>query len=194
MLTLTFALTCIICIQHFATCWRASRKDSRPIAEPHRLALVADANHFVMSIAMLVMVWTSAGQIATWAQIAFFTAAGAIMVTGLFRTPETAQKITVGFHITLNAAMVWMLAAMPILMNDQMGQNTGHGDMGGSEMAMTMAPTPIWAAPTNWTAIILCAIATCWWAVQSARSRRIDIHAFCHALMGFGMTAMLILM
>src|SRR5699024_6114041 len=128
--------------------------------------LVVHSNHRVLSIGMMALVWVSTGTIATWGQVAFFTVLTVVMIVGGAGLEGRTPRISVASHIVLNAAMVWMLLAMPLLMAHPMddgvhGDGSGeghaghHGDhdhahSGGSDMAQAMAQTPDWATAVNW--------------------------------------------
>ncbi|GAA1864762.1 DUF5134 domain-containing protein [Brevibacterium marinum] len=176
VLTATFAFTGIVCIIHLIRHWRGSTSCSDVSAS--RMDMVVHGNHLVMSIGMILMVWTATGTVATWSQVAFFAILAVLMGIGLRWSHGAGAAISLSSHIVLNASMVWMLLAMPLLM--------GHG--------MTMSPTPGWTSALNWVAIALSTLAAVWWIVLLVRSRRVGIHTLCHAAMGLGMAAMLILM
>ena len=210
ILTAAFAFTGLVCLLHIARHWTEPRTQTCPDVGAARMDLVVHANHLVMSIGMIAMVWVDTGTIATWGQSLFFTVLAAVMAIGLFRAPGRTPRISLAAHLVLNAAMVWMLLAMPLLMahpmddeaHDDMdaGGHAGHhGDhdhahSGGSDMAQAMTQTPDWAAAVNWGAIALSALAAAWRIVLLVRSRRVGIHTLCHAVMGLGMTGMLALM
>src|SRR5699024_472312 len=154
---------------------------------------------------------------ATWGQVAFFAVLTVVMIIGGVGLRGRTPRISLASHIVLNAAMVWMLLAMPLLMAHPM-DDSAHGDAGGeghaghngehaypahhvyhahsggSDMAQAMAQTPDWATAVNWVAIALSALAAVWWLLLLVRSRRIGIHTLCHAVMGLGMAGMLALM
>lgn len=156
--------------------------------------MVVHANHLVMSIGMVLMVWIDVGTVATWLEVGFFTVLAVIIVVGMVRAQGPASAIGLSSHLALNAAMVWMLLAMPLLMGHQMHTGSGHG--AGSEMAhgMAMAPTPDWVVAVNRVAITLSVLAAARWIVLLVRSRRVGLHTLCHAVMGLGMALMLVLM
>ncbi|WP_152347576.1 DUF5134 domain-containing protein [Brevibacterium sp. CFH 10365] len=216
LLTAAFAFTGLVCLIHLGRHWSETRSRTCPDVGAARMDLVVHGNHLVMSIGMIAMVWVSTGTLATWAQVAFFTILAVVMMIGAIRIEGRTPKISLASHIVLNAAMVWMLLAMPLLMAHQMnsgahgdghagggshdaGHHGDHGDhdhghSGGSDMAQAMAQTPDWATAVNWVAIALSALAAVWWLTLIVRSRRIGIHTLCHAVMGLGMAGMLALM
>lgn len=195
ILTATFAFTGIICVIHLVTHRRGS--DTCSVASAARMDMVVHGNHLVMSIGMILMVWIDMSTVATWVEVGFFTILALIILIGTVRAPGPASTISLSSHLGLNAAMVWMLLAMPLLMDHHMsGGHGGGSEMAHSEMAhsMTMAPTPDWVIAVNWLAITLSVLAAAWWIVLLMRSRRVGLHTFCHAVMGLGMALMLGLM
>lgn len=195
LLTTAFAFTGLVCLTHIARHWSETRSRTCPDVDAARMDLVVHGNHLVMSIGMVAMVWVSTGTLAAWAQVAFFTILAVVMMIGAIRIEGQTPRINLASHIVLNAAMVWMLLAMPLLMAHQMNAgNHDHGHSGGSDMAQAMAQTPDWATAVNWVAIALSTLAAVWWLALCLRSRRIGIHTLCHAVMGLGMAGMLGLM
>lgn len=207
ILTATFAFTGLVCLIHVLRHWNETRSPTRPDVGAARMDLIVHSNHLVMSIGMIAMVWVSTGTIATWGQVAFFAVLTVVMIIGGVGLRGRTPRISLASHIVLNAAMVWMLLAMPLLMAHPMddgahgdaGGEGHHGDhdhahSGGSDMAQAMTQTPDWATAVNWVAIALSALAAVWWLLLLVRSRRIGIHTLCHAVMGLGMAGMLALM
>lgn len=216
ILTAAFAFTGLVCLVHVLRHWNEPRRPTCPDVGAARMDLVVHSNHLVMSIGMIAMVWVSTGTIATWGQVAFFAALAVVMAIGAIRIEGRTPKVSLASHIVLNASMVWMLLAMPLLMAHSMdegahdhGSSEGHGSgeghadhhagnghahSGGSDMAQAMPQTPDWATAVNWVAIALSGLAAVWWLVLLVRSRRIGIHTLCHAVMGLGMAGMLALM
>ncbi|MGP5099887.1 DUF5134 domain-containing protein, partial [Brachybacterium alimentarium] len=123
-------------------------------------------NHLVMSLAMLLMVWRPVGTAGTWMQVAIFALFDILMLIGLPSVRSAAERVGLASHAVLNAAMIWMLLAMPLLMGHSMGGSadahaTHHG--GGSGDAMEMTPTPTWATGANWVTVVLSAVIAAWW-------------------------------
>src|SRR5699024_2457345 len=210
ILTAAFAFTGLVCLIHVPRHWKETLSPTCPDVGAARMDLVVHSNHLVMSIGMIAMVWVSTGTIATWGQVAFFAVLTVVMIVGGIGLKGRTPRISVASHIVLNAAMVWMLLAMPLLMAhpmddgahgdesgaDHAGHHGGHGHAhsGGSDMAQAMAQPPDWATAVNWVAIVLSGLAAAWWLFLLVRSRRIGIHTLCHAVMGLGMAGMLALM
>lgn len=207
ILTAAFAFTGLVCLIHIVQHWNKTRSRTGPDVGAARMDLVVHSNHLVMSIGMIAMVWANTGTIATWGQSVFFTALAAVMAIGLLRAPGRVPRISLASHLALNAAMVWMLLAMPLLMAHPMdtgahgdgsadggGHDSGHHGDHSMAHGMSLSQTPDWATAVNWVAIVLSALAAAWWLILLVRSRRIGIHTLCHAVMGLGMAGMLVLM
>ena len=208
ILTAAFAFTGLVCLIHVLRHWNETRSPTCPDVGAARMDLIVHSNHLVMSIGMIAMVWVSTGTIATWGQVAFFAVLTVVMIIGGVGLRGRTPRISLASHIVLNAAMVWMLLAMPLLMAHPMdvgahgdaggeghaGHHGDHAHSGGSDMAQAMAQTPDWATAVNWVAIALSALAAVWWLLLLVHSRRIGIHTLCHAVMGLGMAGMLALM
>lgn len=207
VLTAAFTFTGLVCLIHIANHWSKIRSRTSPDIGAFRMDLIVHANHLVMSIGMIAMIWTHTGTLASWAQIIFFTIVALVMMVGMARAQESVTRVSVVSHIILNAAMVWMLAAMPLLMAPQAsngehgegntgGGNPSSGHSGGHSMTQTMpaGQTSDWVATTNWIAIALSSLVALWWLVMLIRSRRVGVHTLCHAVMGLGMAGMLTLM
>src|SRR5699024_9877954 len=158
--------------------------------------------------------------IATWGQVAFFAVLTVVMIIGGVGLRGRTPRISLASHIVLNAAMVWMLLAMPLLMAHPMadgahgdaggeghaghhgdhaysGDHAHHGDhahSGASDTAQALPQAPDGATAVDGVAIALSALAAVCWLLLLVRSRRVGIHALCHAVMGLGMAGMLALM
>src|SRR5699024_2047950 len=210
ILTAAFAFTGLVCLIHVLRHWNETRSPTCPDVGAARMDLVVHSNHLVMSIGMIAMVWVSTGTIATWGQVAFFAVLTVVMIVGGAGLEGRTPRISVASHIVLNAAMVWMLLAMPLLMAHPMddgvhGDGSGEGHAGhhadpahphsvGTDMEQAMAQTPYWATAVICVAIALSALAAVWLFFLLVRSRRIGIPTLCQADMGLGMAGMLALM
>ncbi|SIT72274.1 DUF5134 domain-containing protein [Microbacterium sp. RU33B] len=190
ILTALFAATGIWCaidlIAH-----RPHARSSDGTLTQHTLI---DVNHLVMSAAMIVMIWTSVIDAATWAQVIVFAIFALALVPGLLAKTATRERVSLAAHVGLNAAMIWMLAAMPLLMAGmEMGHDgsSGHHHGGGSEMMATA--TPAWADVVNLLFVALSAAAAVWWLVALFGRRR-RLHDLCYAAMAAGMALMLLVM
>lgn len=189
VLTALFVFTALICLGDFVAQRRRSTSGSTLTSHD-----VIDLNHGVMSVAMIVMIWWTVWDAVTWTQVAIF-AILAVALIPAYRGAGTARAIDLSGHIALNAAMIWMLAAMPLLMAGMtMGNGGGgHGDHGGgADMAMT--GTPAWAQVVNTIFIVISVALAGWWLWRLATARRHRIHILCHIAMSLGMAGMLALM
>lgn len=156
---------------------------------------IVDINHLVMSAAMILMIWVTVIDAATWAQVAIFAIFAIALMPGIFRGKTGPARVSLVGHVVLNAAMIWMLLAMPLLMA---GMSMGGGDAsghhhGGDGMAMPMS-TPVWADIVNGVFVALSAAAAVWWIIALIRTRGRHLHELCHVLMGAGMAIMLVVM
>ena len=190
LLTFVFVMTAVICFSGLIGRSRKGRTNSALTDSD-----LIDITHGVMSVAMMVMTWWTVWDAVTWAQVAIF----AILVLGLvpsFRGARGAQAVDLVGHIVLDVAMIWMLAAMPLLMagmdmsGDAGGAHAGHHGGGG----LMIETTPAWADIANVGFIALCAAATVWWIWRLIRSTHHRIHSVCHVAMAAGMGWMLVLM
>ncbi|WP_285362881.1 DUF5134 domain-containing protein [Microbacterium sp. LMC-P-041] len=190
ILTLVFIMTAVICLSGLIERSREGRRGARLTDSD-----VIDITHGVMSVAMIVMTWWTVWDAVTWAQVAIFAILALALVPS-FRGVKGAQTVDLVGHIVLDAAMVWMLAAMPLLMagmdmsGDAGGGHAGHGGGGGP----TIESTPVWVDIVNAVFIALCVAATVWWIWRLFRSSHHRIHSLCHIAMAAGMGWMLVLM
>mgnify|MGYP004171193529 CR=1 FL=1 len=69
----------------------------------------------------------------TWAQIALFAIFALALLSALARAHGFPHRVELVGHVVLNAAMIWMLAAMPLLMAgmDMGGDGGSAGGLGG---------------------------------------------------------------
>ena len=132
---------------------------------------VAELSHLVMSLAMIGMVWGYGGSTSDLVQIVLFGLLSgyfAVRLVTARRHRGGAGCPTPAYHLLMCAAMVWMVAAMPLLMgmapSDDAGmQMDGMTMSAGSAAAAPAGPTPQWAiVVTVLTAIALVAAAGHW--------------------------------
>ncbi|MBG6096672.1 DUF5134 domain-containing protein [Nocardioides luteus] len=158
---------------------------------------VLHVNHTVMSAAMILMIWVILWDVAVWAQVALFAILTVALLPALRRTSGRARRTDVVGHLALNAAMIWMLAAMPLLMADThaAGSHTaGHAGHSGAAAALPTAAAPGWAIVVNSLFITACAAGVIWWLLRAAAVREHRLPALGHGLMATGMGTMLLLM
>lgn len=192
-LTVIFSVTGVYCLWRWVSRYTVRRTDREP-AE-----LLVDLNHVVMSVAMVVMVWWPAGTAGRWVQVGIFAVLGLAFGAQLSRAGSASERAGGLTHLVMDAAMVWMLAAMPQLMAGMTSAGPGM-DMPGMSMpgedsiSAGVAATPIWAGTVNWVAVGALALAAGWWVVSAIRSAGHRVHCSCHGLMGVGMGLMLVAM
>lgn len=163
----------------------------------HRLSLdfnatVIHLTHAVMSVAMTAMCWILAfPAVLNWVQIILFSVLALALVPGLWNAPTLLYRIDLVGHIWLGAAMVWMIAAMPLLMTETGGggHSSGHGK-GGS---VTIS-TPEWVDVVNAVFVAGSLALAFFWVYRAFTIRGERLHALTHCLMAAGMAAMLLLM
>nr|WP_256415644.1 DUF5134 domain-containing protein [Frigoribacterium sp. CFBP 13712] len=158
---------------------------------------LVDVNHGVMSIAMIAMTWFFAMDVVTWAQVLLFAILGLSLVPPLLRASSRRARTDLAGHIALDVAMIWMLAAMPLLMAGAMSPGGGsvHAEHAGADAGADMlTATPIWADVVNVLFVVVSVAAALWWLVQMFVSRGHRVHLLCHVVMAAGMAWMLVLM
>ncbi len=160
-------------------------------------------NHTAMSAAMILMIWVIVRDVAIWAQVALFAILTLALLPGLRGTSGTSspsRRADVVGHLGLNAAMIWMLAAMPLLMTDAHATGThtaGHAGHSGAAAALPAAgaaAAPGWAIVVNSLFIMACGAGVVWWLLRAAVVREHRLPALGHGLMATGMGTMLLLM
>lgn len=197
-LSAIFVVTGAVCVLHLAQSLRPATEPLGDHGHGGPVAVTVHVDHLVMSLAMLLMIWRPVGSVGTWAQIVVFAAFAVLLLVALLRAHGAAHRVDLAGHAALNAAMVWMLGTMPLLMGRSASASSDphaahHGGSMGS-MAMQPTPTPAWASVGTGIAIAICVLVALWWLVRLARDRGHRLHAGCHLLMGAGMALMLALM
>lgn len=191
VLTVLFAATFLVCAAHLVRRRRARGPEARGLDD----AQLVDVNHAVMSVSMIAMAWLPQSDVVLWAQLGLFGIFALALIPTIARATSARARIDAGSHVVLDAAMMWMLGAMPLLMAGPMaggmdgGAHAAHGGAG----AMLEA-TPTWATVVNVGAAAASAAVAAWWLWRAASARGHRIHAACHAGMAGGMAAMLLLM
>ncbi|MEJ2868062.1 DUF5134 domain-containing protein [Actinomycetospora sp. OC33-EN08] len=151
-------------------------------SEPERTgSRVVELSHLVMSIAMVAMAWgwtggpTSPSGLLQIVVFGFFTV---WFLARAVRPTHGHSLVGEGYHLVMNAAMLFMVAAMPQIMGMDMsaGEDSGggHHHGGGTEGmgAMPTIPTPWWATTLTWVFVVLLVAAAAWWAVRAVRADR----------------------
>lgn len=194
VLTLAFTFTGLVCILDLV------RRDLRTGTEAGTLSDtdVVDVTHAVMSGAMILMIWVTVWDAVTWAQMILFAIFALALLPTFGRTRGLPGRVDLVGHIGLDAAMIWMLAAMPLLMAGAgtagSGSVAGHEGHGGGTTGPALAATPGWADVVNAGFVVLCAAALVWWLYRFVTVRAHRLHRFCHLVMAAGMGTMLLLM
>ena len=169
-LTVLFTLTGAYALAR----WSAAVSARAPAA--HRTAELA---HVVMSAAMVVMTWTWYGSTGLWVQIALFTVFGAFFAVTTVRGIHCGRpgRVAGAAHGLMAGAMVWMLAAMPVIMPTAVsasggGGHEGHGGSHGAHGA-SGADHTMHAGQAGWAVavtVVLCVallVAAGFWAARS---------------------------
>lgn len=165
---------------------------------------IAELCHLLMSLAMIAMVYGYAGPVADVVQIVAFSG---FTVYFLLRWADSRRRSTssvhscrgAGHHSFMSAAMVWMVASMPLLMGPMTGSSAGghagHAGHSGADMSSTMAgppaPAPTWAIVVSWLVIAGLVISAGYWAAQALRASGQAPHpapAHADVLVGAGVT------
>lgn len=189
ILTVLFAITGVICLWHLA------------LSAEHREHAVevrgVDALHLAMSVAMIVMIWWPPGTTGTWVQVALFAVIGAAILIGGLRATRWPVRVDSVAHVLLAVAMIWMLAAMPLIMGydpaSGAGGHAGHGAVPAASTgpaASVEISTPV--AAITWTLVAVSAVCAIWWVRRLFAAPRGVLHAGCHVLMATGMALMLV--
>ncbi len=146
---------------------------------------VAELSHLLMSIAMIAMAWAWVGGPSSVSGLVLIVVFGVFVVWFLGRLVWPAAghpRVTEGYHLVTNAAMVWMVAAMPEIMAADMAAVGGHdqssdgmagmpgmGGMPGTGVGGSMpSSTPVWATVVSWVFIVLLVAAAVFWATRIA--------------------------
>nr|WP_244630824.1 MULTISPECIES: DUF5134 domain-containing protein [unclassified Microbacterium] len=190
ILTALFAATGLWCAIDLAAHRGQARRADGSLTEH----TVIHVNHLVMSIAMILMVWVPMIDAANWAQVAIFAIFAAALTPAL-ATGGVANRVSALGHITMNAAMIWMVLAMPLLMAGMIvggDESSAHHHHGGDDSGLPTS-TPVWADVVNGIFVIVSALAALWWILALLRRNR-HWHDLCYAAMSAGMGIMLVLM
>lgn len=188
-LTILFGATALYC----ALDWSRARGSSSRVT-----AGLIDANHVVMSVAMIAMIWSPTGRGGSTLQAAVFVLFAAAMAMSMTAT----NRVGPALHALTNLAMAWMLAAMHLIMPGHGDSGSGghaghHGGGSGQTMPMQSADPAPWVVAVTQGLTLACAAGSLFWLWRAARSRGHRYaarHSICHAGMAAGMAAMLALM
>lgn len=154
---------------------------------------LVELSHLLMSVAMVAMAWgAGTGGPARTLQIVVFGGFGVwfLRLAVLGRGGSGHGRLPDIDHAVTAAAMVWMVAAMPVIMGMSMtasgggaGGHAGHGGHGsggaaGSAMAgmSGMAvPTPAWVVGVTVAFVALLAVGAVFWAVRAWRGGAVSL-------------------
>lgn len=179
-LPLAWALTALFAATGFYALARWATAVSERRSAAHRTAELA---HLLMSAAMIVMTWTWYGSAGLWTQIVLFGVLGMFfLVTASRGIPcGPSGRLAGAAHALMAAAMVWMLAAMPLIMAspaEAAGGGGAHAHHGGGD-AMDMSGTAHAAGPAGWAVAVtvaLCAVllaAAGYWGARAVSHDRV---------------------
>lgn len=148
---------------------------------------IVELSHLLMSVAMIAMAWTWTGGPSTPSGIVQIVVFGLFTVWFLARLAMPAvgdHRTHDGYHLAMNAAMVWMVAAMPQIMGMSTGGAPssdgglagmpGMGGMPGMDSGTMTPATPAWATVVSWVFIVLLVASAVLWAVHIARPDTVD--------------------
>jgi hypothetical protein len=121
---------------------------------------VAELSHVLMSLGMIAMVWAYGGGTGDAVQLIAYLALSGYFLTRLVRRRATGHPgcPAPGFHLLMSGSMVWMVAAMPLLMAGLVASPSGGMQMDGMTMGGTdtgldarpVTATPGWAIALTW--------------------------------------------
>ena len=178
-LPLAIALSAVYILTGAYALVRWSATMTGPLPAARRTAELA---HLLMCVAMLVMTWSWAGTAGVIAQIVLFSVFTGYFALEVVRGYRTGTHGCAGgsAHALMAAAMVWMLAAMPLIMPmpavASAGGHGAHGGHGGGDAGMDMgAPSE----PAGWAVVVtlvVCAAllaGSAFWAARALRGRTV---------------------
>lgn len=185
----------------------------------------AELTHLVMSLAMIAMAWAWTGGPASPSGVLQIVVFGAATVWFALRarTPGHPRAVA-GHHVVMNAAMVWMVAAMPQIMGMSMSADASgdhhHGGTSSGAGSVAIA-TPAWVTTLTWLFAGMLLVTAVLWALRVRRPAAsadcatqgpdearggvavvarpgtglgARLDAGCHLLMSLGMAGMLVAM
>lgn len=195
-LTIAFSLTGLYCLVHLL--FSRARK-AATLPGPLTDEEVVDITHVIMSVAMIAMTWVMIGDVLLWAQVALFVMLSMSLIVRMARSSDSVARVDLSGHVLLNVAMIWMLAAMPLLMagpgHDVGSRGSAHGGLGAEGMEAPLAATPGWADVVNVGFVVASGVVAAWWLARVASKRsQHRWHQACHAVIAMAMAVMLVTM
>jgi Domain of unknown function (DUF5134) len=145
---------------------------------------IAELSHLLMSVAMIAMAWGWTGEPASptgVGQIVGFGVLGIWFLARLVLPVGDHSRATEGYHLVANAAMVWMVAAMPQITGSPVAEAAPHGsaDMAGmagtggmaglAAAAPTTPATPAWVVAVSVALAVLVLGGAALWATRIVR-------------------------
>lgn len=182
--TVVFAATGLYALVRYVAI--SSRPGSSPTtAGPAR---AVELLHLLMSVAMIAMAWGWSGGPESGSgvvQLAVFGTFTLVFATLAARARGFLGVVGPAAHSLMATAMVWMVAAMPVIMGhgatsdaggDGHGGHAGHGAATTevSSTPLVAEPTPIWATVLNGVIAALLLAAGLFWALRAVRAVRGD--------------------
>lgn len=200
VLTVAFVATGVYALARYVRL----ASDRGPGRDAGGQARAVELLHLLMSLAMIAMAWGWSGGPDTGSgvvQLVVFGAFALVFAVLAARARGVASVLSRAAHALMAAAMVWMVAAMPLLMGHgaratgaaEAGGHAGHGaaatdtaGMAGMDMSGGMAgttaggapaPAPNWAIVVNTVLAVLLAVAAVRWALGAVRAGRARVLA-----------------
>lgn len=155
---------------------RCSATVAGPLPTERRTAELA---HLVMSVSMVVMIWSWFSTAGLVVQVVLFALFTAYFTTRAVRGWRGAAHACAGgaAHAMMAAAMVWMLVAMPLVMampvsaSGGEGGHAGHAGHGGASSgdAMAAGGRAGWAVAVTLAVCVALLVACGYWALRAVR-------------------------
>ncbi len=139
---------------------------------------LAELSHLVMSLAMIAMAWAWTGDPSSptgLLQIVVFGLFGIWFLARLTVPEGDHSRANEGYHLVTNAAMVWMVAAMPQIMGEEKSASDAaahHGMAGMAGMAMpasTPPSAPGWVVAVSGVFVVLLVAGAVLWTSRIVR-------------------------
>lgn len=145
---------------------------------------LAELSHLTMSVAMLAMTWSLSGNPATASGIVQLALFGLLTVWFAVRAVTSSGHDLVGnaYHAIMSAAMVWMVATMPLLMpmatapSGSGGEHAQHGHGGHTGSGTASHPdmhaasgsdAPVAVVIVTGLLIAVLTASAVWWAIRA---------------------------
>ena len=135
---------------------------------------LAELSHLVMSLAMIAMAWAWTGDPSSptgLLQIVVFGLFGIWFLARLTVPEGDHSRANEGYHLVTNAAMVWMVAAMPQIMGaEKPASDAAHHGMAGMAMPASTPPSaPGWVVAVSGVFVVLLVAGAVLWTSRIAR-------------------------